>query len=96
MLDFMERLPGCIIFSKLNLRKGYHQISMNKGDIKKTAIITPFGLFAFLCMTFSLRNIGNTFQQRMDRNLSGLDFICVYLDDVIIANRSKADHFRYL
>jgi hypothetical protein len=45
MLDFTERLAGCTIFSKVDLRKGYHQILMNEDDIKKTAIITPFGLF---------------------------------------------------
>jgi hypothetical protein len=45
MLDFTERLVGCVVFSKVNMRKGYHQILMNEDDIKKTAIITPFGLF---------------------------------------------------
>ncbi len=50
-------------------------------DIPKTAIIMPFGLWEFLRMTFGLRNAGNSFQRYMDRVLSGLDFIFVYLDD---------------
>ena len=52
MADFAERLEGCVIFSKVDLRKGYHQIRMHAADIPKTAIITPFGLWEFLRMTF--------------------------------------------
>ncbi len=55
MLDFSERIAGCTIFSKVDLRKGYHQILMHPGDIEKTAIATPFGLFEFLRMTFGQR-----------------------------------------
>jgi hypothetical protein len=93
MLDFSERIAGCTIFSKVDLRKGYHQILMH---IEKTAIATPFGLFEFLRMTFGLRNAGNTFQGQMDRLLAGLDFVFVYLDDIIIGSRSAAEHVRHL
>ncbi len=96
MLDFTERQAGCVVFSKVDLRKGYHQIPMHKDDIPKTATITPFGLFKFLRMTFGLRNTGNTFQRRMDRILSGLDFVFAYLDDVIIASRSAEEHLGHL
>jgi hypothetical protein len=96
MLDFSERIAGCTIFSKVDLRKGYHQILMHPGDIEKTAIATPFGLYEFLRMTFGLRNAGNTFQRQMDRLLSGLDFVFVYLDDIIIGSRSAAEHMRHL
>jgi hypothetical protein len=96
MLDFTERLAGCVVFSKVDMRKGYHQILMNEDDIKKTAIITPFGLFNVLCMTFGLCNAGNTFQRRMDRILSGLNFVFAYLDDVIVASQSISDHLQHL
>jgi hypothetical protein len=96
MLDFTEKLAGCMIFSKVDLRKGYHQIPMNEDDIQKTAITTPFGLFEFLRMTFGLRNAGNTFQRRMDRILGGLDFVFAYLDDVIVASRSDTEHLHHL
>jgi cleavage and polyadenylation specificity factor subunit 1 len=60
------------------------------------AIATPFGLFEFLQMTFGLRNAGNTFQQQMDRIMAGLDFVFVYLDDVIIGSHSVEEHVQHL
>ena len=56
--DLTARLEGCTIFSKLDLRKGFHQIPVRPHDMHKTAIITPFGLWEFICMPFGLRNAG--------------------------------------
>ena len=50
MMDFTAKAEGCTVFSKVDLKKGYHQISMNPEDIPKTAITTPFGLFEFTRM----------------------------------------------
>jgi hypothetical protein len=55
-----------------------------------------FGLFEFLRMTFGLRNAGNTFQRRMDCILAGLDFVFMYLDDVIIGSCSLEEHVQHL
>ncbi len=74
MLDFADRLSGCRVFSKIDLRKGYWQVPVRPEDRQKTAVITPFGLFEFLRMPFGLRNAGSSFQRMMDRVLVGLPF----------------------
>jgi cleavage and polyadenylation specificity factor subunit 1 len=66
------------------------------GDIAKTAIITPFGLFEFTRMPFGLRNAGMTFQRLMDSILGSLPFAFVYLDDILVASTDEAAHWRHL
>merc|ERR1712015_199473 len=57
-----------------------------------TAVITPFGLWEFLRMPFGLRGAAQTFQRFMDRVTQGLRNIFVYMDDILIASESSADH----
>ena len=90
--DFSANLHGKKFFSKLDLVKGYYQVPMNKSDIAKTAVITPFGLFEWLVMPFGVRNAANTFQRLMDRVLDGLPFAFVYLDDILVASATRERH----
>jgi len=96
LADFSSKLAGCTVFSKLDLRKGYHQVPVHPRDVHKTAIITPFGLFEFLRMPFGLRNAGQTFQRLMDEVLVGIPFVFCYLDDVLVASRSHEEHVQHL
>ena len=65
---------------------------MHPTDISKTAIITPFGLFKFLHLSFGLQNVAQTFQRMMDRIFGDLLFCFVYLDDILVFSNSLADH----
>jgi hypothetical protein len=96
MLDFADRLSGCMVFNKIDLRKGYWQIPVRPEDRPKTAVITPFGLFEFLRMPFGLRNAGSSFQRMMDRVLAGLPFAYCYLDDLRIASPGLKAHQQHL
>jgi hypothetical protein len=86
MDDLAVCLGGCKIFSKLDLKQGYHQIPMRVSDIKKATIITPFSLFEYTRMPFGLRNSRQTFQRMMDRVIASLDGVFCYLNDILVAS----------
>nr|CDS28369.1 gag pol polyprotein [Hymenolepis microstoma] len=80
------------MFSKLDLV----QIPMAPKDIAKRAVITPFGLFEYLCMPFDLRDAAQSFQRFMDQVFRGLDFVFTYIDDVLIASFNLDEHEQHL
>lgn len=90
--DFAHRLNGCTIFTTLDLTKAFHQVPIAPEDRRKTAIITPFGLYEFKRMTFGLCNAAQTFQRLMDAVLRGLDYAFCYIDDILIASKDPQQH----
>ena len=94
--DFNNELRGKKFFSKVDLLKGYHQIPVNEADIRKTAVITPFGLFVFPRCPFGLKNAGQDFQRLMDEILGDIPHIFVYLDDILIASTTLEEHLEDL
>ena len=93
MADITSSLAGATVFSKLDLKKGYHQIPVHPSHIKKTAIITPF---EFVRMPFGLKNARMSFQRFIDKVLAGLPFVLVYLDDILVASPDRLSHAVHL
>ena len=92
LADFTAELHGKTVFSKVDLLKGYHQIPVREEDVKKTAVVTPFGLFIFPRTPFGLKNAGQDFQRLMDEILGDVPRVFVYIDDILVASSSVDEH----
>jgi hypothetical protein len=90
--DLFDQLRGACVFSKINLRSGYHQLKVRECDIPKTVFILRYGLYEFTVMSFGLTNAPAYFMYMMNKVLMEYlgKFVVVFIDDILVYSRRRA------
>jgi hypothetical protein len=96
--DLFDQMRGARVFSKIDLRLGYHQMKIRPSDIPKTTFSTRYGLYEFTVMLFGLTNAPVYFMNLMNKVcMEYLDrFVMVFIDDILIYSKNDSDHEEHL
>jgi hypothetical protein len=96
--DLFDQMNGASMFSKIDLRSGYHQFKIRESDIPKTAFHTRYGLYEYTVMSFGLTNapayfmylVNKVFMEYLDK------FVVIFIDDILIFSKTEEEHEKHL
>src|SRR6187455_1030284 len=96
--DLFDQMRGEMVFSKIDLRLGYHQMKIRPSDIPKMTFSTRYGLYEFTVMSFGLTNAPAYFMNLMNKVfMEYLDrFVMVFIDNILIYSKNDSDHEEHL
>jgi hypothetical protein len=96
--DLFDQLRGGSVFTKIDLRSGYHQLKIRECDIPKNAFVSRYGLYEYMVMSFGLTNAPANFMYLMNKVfMEYLDkFVVVFIDDILVYSRSEEEHEEHL
>jgi hypothetical protein len=96
--DLFDQMKGAGVFSKIDLRFGYHQLRIWESDISKTAFRTRYGVYEYTVISFGLTNASAYFMYLMNKVfIEYLDkFVVVFIDDILIFSKIEEEHEKHL
>jgi hypothetical protein len=96
--DLFYQMKGASVFSKIDLRSGYHQLKIRESDFPKTAFRTRYGLYEYSVMSFGLTNVQAYFMYLMNKVfMEYLDkCVVVFIDDILVFSKMKEEHEKHL
>ncbi|XP_078148594.1 uncharacterized protein LOC144544050 [Carex rostrata] len=96
--DIFDQLQGSSVYSKIDLRTGYHQLRICPSDVERTAFRTRYGHYEYLVMSFGLTNAPTAFMDLMQRVFRDLldTTVVVFIDDILVYSRSYEEHAAHL
>jgi hypothetical protein len=96
--DLFDQVKGAGVFSKIDLRSGYHQIMIKEEDISKIAFVSRYGHHEYLVVPFGLTNAPSIFKNLMNKIfMKYLDkFVIVFIDDILVYSKDQVEHANHL
>jgi hypothetical protein len=92
--DLFDQMRGSRVFSKIDLRSGYHQMKIRPSDIPKTAFSTQYGLYEFIVMSFGLTNAPTYFINMMNKVF--MEYLDKFIDDIRVYSKNDGEHEEHL
>jgi hypothetical protein len=96
--DLFDQIKGASVFSKIDLRSGYHQLKIRESDIPKTTFRTQYGLYEYTVMSFGLTNAPAYFIYLMNKVFMEYvnKFVVVFIDDILVFSKMEEEHEKHL